>query len=213
MEGLDIGQLSKKFPNTGYVNTTVIVNKNKFNHTPESGLDGDAVLQLNAFIHHEAFKLLHSFPGCSLELEDLVQIGRCGALKAAKRFEPTRGVQFITYAAFAIRAAMREAVGRGIIHTPRGQKGVPVALLDTQQLNSLEAFDETDLAEELEKRDLLERAHEQIKKLPERQANLLLRYANGETLAEIAKDFRVSRQRCSQILKECVTRIRAGIAT
>lgn len=104
---------------------------------------------------------------------------------------------------------MREAIGKGMIHTPRGQKSVPVALLDSQQLNALEAFDQAELAEEIEKRDLLERALFQINKLPVARANLLLRYANGETLAEIAKDMGFSRQRASQILKECTTHIRS----
>ena len=189
--------------------TSVRVNKNNFSFTHENGLDGAAVLQLNAYIHREALKFKHSYPFSSLDLEDIVQEGRLGAIKAAKRYDPARGVQFITFAAYSIRAAMREAVGKGMIHTPRGQKGVPVALLDSQQLGSLEAFDQSDLTEDLEKRDLLERALVQIKKLPEARASLLLRYANGETLAEIAKAMGFSRQRASQILKECTTRIRA----
>jgi len=209
VEDIDIGHTLEKFLENEHPKTSVTVNRNKFDYTLENGLDGEAVLQLNAFIHHEALRFMHSFPGCSLDLEDLVQEGRLGALKAGKRFEPTRGVQFITYAAFAIRAAMREAIGKGMIHTPRGQKSVPVALLDSQQLNALEAFDQAELAEEIEKRDLLERALFQINKLPVARANLLLRYANGETLAEIAKDMGFSRQRASQILKECTTHIRS----
>jgi len=208
-EVINIRYESKMLRNTGHLDTSVTVNKNDFSYTHENGLDGAAVLQLNAYIHREALKFQNSYPFSSLDLEDIVQEGRLGAIKAAKRFDPTRGVQFITFAAYSIRAGMREAVGKGLIPTPRGQKSVPVSLLDSQQLGSLEAFDQSDLTEDLEKQDLLERALVQINKLPVARASLLLRYANGETLAEIAKDMGFSRQRASQILKECTTRIRA----
>lgn len=196
----------------GLSDTSVTVNKKNFSYTLENGLDKQAVVQLTAYIHREALKFIHSYPFCSVDLEDLTQEGLLGAIKAAKRFKPDHGVQFITYAAYSIRAAMREAVGEGMIHTPRGQKYVPVALMDPQKLGSLEAFEPEGVAEGFERRDLYERALEQVKKLPEAKASLLLRYANGETLAEIAKDMGFSRQRASQILKECTTRIRAEIA-
>ena len=191
---------------------SVTVNKKKFSYTLENGLDKAAVLQLNAYIHREALKFLHSYPFSSLDLEDLIQEGLLGAIKAVKRFDPTRGVQFITFAAFSIRSEMRQALSEGIIHTPRGQKNVHVALLDSQKLGALEAFDQSELADDLERQDLYERALVRVKKLPKMRASLLLRYTNGETLAEIAKDMGFSRQRASQILKECTTRIRAEIA-
>ena len=192
--------------------TSVTVNNKSFSYTLENGLDRAAVLQLNAYIHREALKFLHSYPFSSLDLEDLIQEGLLGAIKAAKRFKPDHGVQFITYASYSIRAAMREAIGEGVIHAPRGQKYVPVALMDPEKLGSLEAFEPEGVPEEFERRDLYERALVQIQKLPGDRASLLLRYANGETLAEIAKDMGFSRQRASQILKECTTRIRAEIA-
>ena len=203
------GKLSTKL---GLSDTSVTVNKKEFSYTLETGLNSKAVLQLDAFIHREALKFLHSYPFSSLDLEDLIQEGRLGAICAAKRFNPTRGVQFITFAAYSIRAAMREAIGEGVIHTPRGQKYVPVAFMDSQKLGSLEAFEPEGVAEEFERRDLYERALVQIQELPGNRASLLMRYANGETLAEIAKDMGFSRQRASQILKECTTRIRAEIA-
>jgi RNA polymerase sigma-32 factor len=41
-------------------------------------------------------------------IEDLVQEGNLGLLKAVERFEPRRGVRFATYAAYWIRAEIRE---------------------------------------------------------------------------------------------------------
>jgi RNA polymerase sigma-32 factor len=46
-------------------------------------------------------------------VEDLVQEGNIGLLKAAERFDPERGCRLVTYAAYWIRAEIREFVARG----------------------------------------------------------------------------------------------------
>ena len=46
-------------------------------------------------------------------VEDLVQEGNIGLLKAAERFDPERGCRLVTYAAYWIRAEIREYVARG----------------------------------------------------------------------------------------------------
>ena len=46
-------------------------------------------------------------------VEDLVQEGNIGLLKAAERFDPDRGCRLVTYAAYWIRAEIREFVARG----------------------------------------------------------------------------------------------------
>lgn len=38
------------------------------------------------------------YQGQGLSLEDLVQEGNCGLIKAAERFDPTKGFKFISYA-------------------------------------------------------------------------------------------------------------------
>jgi RNA polymerase sigma-32 factor len=49
---------------------------------------------------------------CGLPIEDLVQEGNLGLLKAVERFDPDRGVRLATYAAYWIRAEIREYVAR-----------------------------------------------------------------------------------------------------
>src|SRR5262245_14961304 len=48
-----------------------------------------------------------------LPMEDIVQEGNIGLLKAAERFDPDRGCRLATYAAYWIRAEIREYVARG----------------------------------------------------------------------------------------------------
>lgn len=48
-----------------------------------------------------------------LPVEDIVQEGNVGLLKAAERFDPERGCRLATYAAYWIRAEIREYVVRG----------------------------------------------------------------------------------------------------
>lgn len=48
-----------------------------------------------------------------LPMEDIVQEGNIGLLKAADRFDPSRGCRLATYAAYWIRAEIREFVARG----------------------------------------------------------------------------------------------------
>jgi len=104
MEVFPIKITSEELGSDEPIRTFVTVNHRDYAYSPENGLDGGAAIALDAFIYCEALKFLHSFPGCSLDLEDLVQEGRIGALHSAKRFDPKRGVQFITYASYAIRA-------------------------------------------------------------------------------------------------------------
>ena len=48
-----------------------------------------------------------------IPIEDIVQEGNIGLLKAADRFDPERGCRLVTYAAYWIRAEIREFVTRG----------------------------------------------------------------------------------------------------
>jgi RNA polymerase primary sigma factor len=65
--------------------------------------------------------------GYGLALTDLINEGNMGLIEAARRFDPTRGVKFITYAVWWIRQAITHAVA--------GQGGV--VALPVKQLQKL----------------------------------------------------------------------------
>jgi RNA polymerase sigma-B factor len=56
--------------------------------------------------------VLKRYRGKGMESEDLLQEGRLGLVHAAERFDPTRRVEFSTYAVASIRGRMRNALTR-----------------------------------------------------------------------------------------------------
>ncbi len=99
--------------------------------------------------HGEARKLAGPF----MDEEDLVQEGYIGLLRAAKRFDPDRGIRFSTYARWWVRAQMTRAID----HTGRPVRLPGCAVEQTRNLRKamkrFEAegmeYNVSDLAEEV----------------------------------------------------------------
>ena len=99
--------------------------------------------------HGEARKLAGPF----MDEEDLVQEGYIGLLRAAKRFDPDRGIRFSTYARWWVRAQMT----RAIVHTGRPVRLPGCAVEQTRNLRkAMKRFESmgveysiADLAEEV----------------------------------------------------------------
>lgn len=54
--------------------------------------------------------LAKHYQGCGLELQDLIQEGNCGLMRAAEKFDPERGNRFTTYAIWWIKQAISRAI-------------------------------------------------------------------------------------------------------
>lgn len=57
-------------------------------------------------------RLASEFQGCGMDLEDLISAGNVGLITAAERFDPERGVKFITYALWWIRQAILNSLSQ-----------------------------------------------------------------------------------------------------
>ena len=84
----------------------VLVNGKAYAWTPEGGLDPEAVRALDVFIKREAWRTAKAYSKLGVDADDLAQEARLAALAAARRYDPTRGASFLTYAAFSIRSGM-----------------------------------------------------------------------------------------------------------
>jgi RNA polymerase primary sigma factor len=66
------------------------------------------------------------FPGCGIPLIDLINEGNIGLIEAARRFDPDRGVKFISYAVWWIRQAIMQVLAEqsGSVRLPLKQAGL-----------------------------------------------------------------------------------------
>lgn len=89
--------------------------------------------------HGEARKLMGPF----MSEEDLVQEGYIGLLRAAKRFDPDRGIRFSTYARWWVRAQMTRAID----HTGRPVRLPGCAVEQTRNLRkAMKRFEDSGMS-------------------------------------------------------------------
>lgn len=75
------------------------------------------------------------FSASSIALIDLVNEGNIGLIRAAEKFDPDKGVKFITYAIWWIRAAIQRALAKqsGVVGMPQKQRDVVYKIHQKEQ--------------------------------------------------------------------------------
>ncbi|MDX1392880.1 MAG: sigma-70 family RNA polymerase sigma factor [Gemmatimonadota bacterium] len=162
------------------------------------------------------------YRGHGLSLGDLVNEGNLGLLRAAERFDETRGVRFVSYAHWWVRRAIIEAIDRHVAHPV---DAVPVAELSLDEpldpdgdgtLQDILADPDADPPDAPLSREVLRTAVEaSLADLPRREATVVRRYYGlesgyAENLREIGRGLGVSPERVRQLRDRGLARLRAS---
>lgn len=162
-----------------------------------------------------AKKFVRRFPFYAAVYDDLYQECLICAWRAAEKFDPSRGLQFSTYASHWLRAGIQQHFRR----TDRRGTNHLTESLDEPFLDGTDAKIQP-VAEESEERNVIdyervitilrsevnrenrERRKNDQSELSSRVGIVLERRLRGDTLAAIAESMGVKRQRVEQIFKQ-----------
>ncbi|APG25223.1 MULTISPECIES: RNA polymerase sigma factor RpoH [Syntrophotalea] len=129
-------------------------------------------------------KIAHEYRGYGLKLLDLIQEGNIGLMKALKKYEPERGLRFITYAVWWIRAYIHNFIIRNWslvkIGTTQAQKKLFFKLNQARSaIRRLTGNEDTQtIAEQLNVRD--EEVEEMGRRMAGRDTSLDVNLVEGE---------------------------------
>ena len=141
-----------------------------------------------------------------LSLPDLINEGNLGLIKAAQKFDETRGFKFISYAVWWIRQSILQALAEQsrIVRLPLNQVG---SLLDVLQNDDSPMADQSLNQESLSKE--VDRA---LNQLHERERDILKMFfgigCQEMTLEEIGAKFDLTRERVRQIKEKAIRRLK-----
>lgn len=169
------------------------------------------------------------YKGQGLSMEDLVSEGNLGLMKAAGRFDATKGVRFVNYAVVHVRQAIEKAIEQqtGLYKVPKDvkdelsarQQSVPLSvdapLGHRANLSLLSVLVNRDapLADERIHSEAIEDAVEfALGSLDARESRVVNAFygigQEHETMAEIAEDMDLKRERVRQIRDKAIRKLR-----
>ena len=169
------------------------------------------------------------YKGQGLSMEDLVSEGNLGLMKAAGRFDATKGVRFVNYAVVHVRQAIEKAIEQqtGLYKVPKDVKdeitarqlsmplSVDAPLGHRANLSLLSVLVNRDapLADERIHSEAIEDAVEfALGSLDARESRVVNAFygigQEHETMAEIAEDMDLKRERVRQIRDKAIRKLR-----
>lgn len=88
--------------------------------------DSDALNRLVEGNLRFVVKVAQGYQGCGMSLPDLINEGNIGLIEAARRFDASKGVKFISYGVWWIRQAIMQALAEqsGAVRLPLKQAGL-----------------------------------------------------------------------------------------
>ena len=149
-----------------------------------------------------------------LSTDDLVSEGSIGLMKAADKFDPSRGKPFVTFAAPYIRRSIEDAIRRVTGETPvlSTDESLPVGSNNNfTLLNVLEDKDAPNAGQELEQKTLSDDLVSAIGVLNEREQAVVKAFfgidEERQTMAEIGEGLGLKRERVRQIRDKALRKL------
>ena len=173
--------------------------------------------------------IANQYKGRGLQMEDLISEGNLGLMKAASKFDASRGTRFVNYAVVHVRQQIEQAieqqtglykVPKDMIHdTAARQQSWPLSMdaplghRTNMSLLSVLINKDAPMADERVYSEAIEDAIEQaLLTLDERESKVVNAYfginQEHETMAEIAEDMDLKRERVRQIRDKAVRKLR-----
>ena len=150
-----------------------------------------------------------------LSTDDLVSEGAIGLMKAAEKYDASKGKPFVTFAAPYIRRAIEKAIGRlsTDIDTRSTDESLPVGSRNNfTLLNVLEDKNALQADATVEEATLTDDLLKCLNVLNEREQRVVnLYYGNGyerQTMAEIAEAMDLKRERVRQIRDQALRKLK-----
>ena len=150
-----------------------------------------------------------------LSTDDLISEGSIGLMKAADKYDPSRGKPFVTFAASFIRRSIENAISRlaGEMPVMSTDESLPIGSNNNfTLLNVLEDKGAPKTDATLEQNVLSDEMTTAISTLNEREQAVVRRYFGIEsqrmTMAEIGEELGLKRERVRQIRDKAVRKLR-----
>ena len=161
-------------------------------------------------------KVAAQYRGKGLELDDLISEGNIGLMKAAAKFDASRGTRFVNYAVVQVRQEIERALDRqNGRQSGRQPMSVDAPMKGRSNMSLLSVLVNADspMADRRVYSEAIENAIEfALLSLSERERRVVdAFYGIGrehETLAEIAENMELKRERVRQIRDRALRRIR-----
>ena len=159
--------------------------------------------------------IARQYRGQGVEMEDLVSEGNMGLMKAAAKFDASKGVRFVNYAVVHVRQQIEKAIAQqsGLYQVPKDVKHDEVARQQSMPLSvdaPLGHRANMSLLSVLVNQDAP--LADDLGSLDKRESKVINSYfgigQEHETMAEIAEDLELKRERVRQIRDKAIRKLR-----